>query len=123
MRTAPLVLLLTGCLAIPACVYFNTFYNAKKSFREAEKERRKHEETYADWAFDQAGPELQRQRSMQADQLYDKAVRKASKVLDEYKESDLVDDAMFLIGRAYYWRGEYLNAQESFRDLETFFPS
>ena len=123
MRTAPLVLLLAGCLAISACVYFNTFYNAKKSFREAEKERRKHEETYADWAFDQAGPELQQRRSPQADQLYDKAVRKASKVLDEYKESDLVDDAMFLIGRAYYWRGEYLNAQESFRDLETFFPS
>ena len=118
-----LVLLLACCLAISACVYFNTFYNAKKSFREAEKERRKHEETYADWAFDRTGPELQRQRSMQADQLYDKAVRKASKVLDEYKESDLVDDAMFLIGRAYYWRGEYLNAQESFSDLETFFPS
>ena len=115
--------LLTCCLAVSACVYFNTFYNAKKSFREAEKERRKHEETYADWAFDRTGPELQRQRSPQADQLYDKAVRKASKVLDEYKESDLVDDAMFLIGQAYYWRGEYLNAQESFRDLETFFPS
>lgn len=128
MRTAPIgrlasVLLLTCCLAISACVYFNTFYNAKKSFREAEKERRKHEETYADWAFDRAGPELQQQRSRQADQLYDKAVRKASKVLDKYKESDLVDDAMFLIGQAYYWRGEYLNAQESFRDLETFFPS
>ena len=128
MRTAPtgrlaLVLLLACCLAISACVYFNTFYNAKKSFRAAEKERRKHEETYADWAFDRAGPELQRQRSPQADQLYDKVVRKASKVLDQYKESDLVDDAMFLIGQAYYWRGEYLNAQESFRDLETFFPS
>ena len=128
MRTSPTcrlasVLLLACCLAISACVYFNTFYNAKKSFREAEKERRKHEETYADWAFDRAGPELQQRRSPQADQLYDKAVRKASKVLDKYKESDLVDDAMFLIGQAYYWRGEYLNAQESFRDLETFFPS
>ncbi len=123
MRTTPLVLLLACCLAISACVYFNTFYNAQKSFRAAEKERRKHEEAYADWAFDQAGPELQHRRSPQADQLYDKAVRKASKVLDEYKESAWVDDAMFLIGQAYYWRGEYLNAQESFRDLETFFPA
>lgn len=126
MRIAPTcrwaLALLACCLAISACVYFNTFYNAKKSFREAEKERRKHEETYADWAFDQAGPELQRRRSPQADQLYDKVVRKASKVLDKYKDSDLVDDAMLLIGQAYYWRGEYLNAQESFRDLETFFP-
>ena len=73
MRIPPTCrLLLACCLAISACVYFNTFYNAKKSFREAEKERRKHEETYADWAFDRAGPELQRQRSPHADQLYDK---------------------------------------------------
>ena len=116
-------LLVVCCLSISACVYFNTFYNAKKFFRQAEKERLKHEETYAGWAFDGAGPELQQQRSHQADQLYDKAARKASKVLDKYKESDLVDDAMFLMGKAFYWRGEYLRSVQSFRDLETNFPA
>ncbi|MEE3259199.1 MAG: tetratricopeptide repeat protein, partial [Candidatus Latescibacterota bacterium] len=116
-------LLLACCLSASACVYFNTFYNAKKFFRQAEKERQKHEEIYAGWAFDGAGPELQRQRSTQADQLYDKAARKASKVLDKYKESDLVDDAMFLMAKAFYWRGEYLRAVQSFRDLETNFPA
>ena len=116
-------LLLLCCLSVSACVYFNTFYNANKFYRQAEKERRKHEEIYAGWAFDGAGPELQQQRSNQADQLYDKAARKASKVLEKYKESDLVDDAMFLMGKAFYWRGEYLRSVQSFRDLETNFPN
>lgn len=116
-------LFLACCLSVSACVYFNTFYNAKKFYRQAEKERQKHEEAYAGWAFDEAGPEQLRQRSTQADQLYDKAARKASKVLDKYKESDLVDDAMFLMAKAFYWRGEYLRAVQSFRDLETNFPA
>ena len=116
-------LLLACCLSLSGCVYFNTFYNAKKFYRQAEKERVKHEEVYAGWAFDGAGPELQRQRSNQADQLYDKAARKASKVLEKYKESDLVDDAMFLMGKSFYWRGEYLRSVQSFRDLETNFPA
>ncbi|MBT7550173.1 MAG: hypothetical protein HN611_16010, partial [Gemmatimonadetes bacterium] len=103
-------ILLVCCLSLSACVYFNTFYNAKKFYRKAEKERVKHEEAYAGWAFDGAGPELQRQRSNQADQFYDKAARKASKVLEKYKESDLVDDAMFLMGKSFYWRGEYLRS-------------
>ena len=75
-------LLLACCLSLSGCVYFNTFYNAKKFYRQAEKERVKHEEVYAGWAFDGAGPELQRQRSNQADQLYDKAARKAKLRLD-----------------------------------------
>ena len=116
-------LLVACCLSASACVYFNTFYNAKKFYRQAEKERLAHEEAYAGWAFDAAGPERQRQRSGQADQLYDKAARKASKVLDKYKESDLVDDAMFLMSKAFYWRGEYLRAVQSLRDLETNFPA
>ena len=34
------LLLLASCLSISSCVYFNTFYNAKKYYRQAEKERR-----------------------------------------------------------------------------------
>ena len=108
------LLFLACCLTLSACVYFNTFYNAKKFYRQAEKERVKHEEDYAGWEFDGAGPEMQRGRSNKADQLYDKAARKASKVLDKYKESDLVDDAMLLMGKAFYWRGEYLQAMDPF---------
>ena len=117
------LLLLASCLSISSCVYFNTFYNAKKYFRQAEEERREYEESYAYWAFEEVEAPQRRDRSTGADELYDKAARKASKVLEKYKESDLVDDAMFLMGRSFYWRGEYLRAIESFRDLEINFPA
>jgi len=113
------LLLLLCCSSFAACVYFNTYYNAQKYFRQAEKARQKEEE-------DQVGPggerrSGRRRSSAQTNQLYDQAAHKASKVLEKYKESELVDDAMFLMGRAFYWQGDYLTAVRTFRDLETHF--
>ncbi len=105
------------------CVYFNTFYNAQKYYRQAEKARHAHEELHASWELeDGATEDYQVPRPQNADQLYDQAARKASRVLERYKESELVDDAMFLLGRSFYWRAEYLRAVQAFRDLETNFP-
>ncbi len=105
------------------CVYFNTFYNAQKYYRQAEKARQKHEEQHASWELEEGATEdYQVPRPQNADQLYDQAARKASRVLERYKESELVDDAMFLLGRSFYWRSEYLRAIQAFRDLETNFP-
>tara|TARA_B100001250_G_scaffold414539_1_gene453680 strand:+ start:1095 stop:3734 length:2640 start_codon:yes stop_codon:yes gene_type:complete len=106
-----------------SCVYFNTFYNAEKYFRQAEKARKGHEKLYAGWELeDDISDQFQRPRPQKAEQLYDKAARKASKVLEKYRDSDLVDDAMFLMGRSFYWRSEYLRAIQAFRDLEINFP-
>ncbi|MEE3234022.1 MAG: tetratricopeptide repeat protein [Candidatus Latescibacterota bacterium] len=106
-----------------SCVYFNTFYNAEKYFRQAEKARQGHEKLYAGWELeDDLNDQFQRPRPQKAEQLYDKAARKASKVLEKYRDSDLVDDAMFLMGRSFYWRAEYLRAIQAFRDLEINFP-
>ena len=105
------------------CVYFNTFYNAEKYFRQAEKARKGHEKLYAGWELeDEISGQFQRPRPQKAEQLYDKAARKASKVLEKYSDSDLVDNAMFLMGRSFYWRSEYLRAIQAFRDLEINFP-
>jgi tetratricopeptide (TPR) repeat protein len=112
--------LLLGLLANSSCVYFNTFYNAKKAFRQAEKARAKQERE----AFAQ-GRVLEREEvrgSGLAKPLYEEAAQKASRVLEKFKESDLIDDAMFLMGRAFYWQGDYLSAVQSFRDLEKNFP-
>ena len=112
--------LLLGLLANTSCVYFNTFYNAKKAFGQAEKARAKQERE----AFAQ-GRVLEREEmrsSGLAKPLYEKAAQKASRVLEKYKESELIDDAMFLMGRAFYWQGDYLSAVQSFRDLEKNFP-
>ncbi len=106
-----------------SCVYFNTFYNAEKYFRQAEKARKGHEALYAGWELaDGESDQFRRPRPQKAEQLYDKAARKASKVLEKYRDSDLVDDAMFLMGKSFYWRSEYLRAIQAFRDLEINFP-
>ena len=71
-----------------SCVYFNTFYNAEKYFRQAEKARKGHEKLYAGWELeDDISDQFQRPRPQKAEQLYDKAARKASKVLEKYKKN------------------------------------
>ncbi|MBI2505359.1 MAG: tetratricopeptide repeat protein [Candidatus Latescibacteria bacterium] len=119
MRFRPL-LLLAALLALPGCVYFNTFYNAQKFYRQAEKARQQDEESQ-----NQAGTGGRKRKrdTVKASELYDKAARAASRVLDQYKESDRVDDAMFLLGRAFYWQGDYTNAIRTFGDLEKYFPT
>jgi len=104
-------------LALPGCVYFNTYYNAQKYYRQAEKARRLDEESQA-----AAGARKRKRDTVKASELYDKAARAASRVLEQYKDSDRVDDAMFLMGRAFYWQGDYTSAIRTFGDLEQFFP-
>lgn len=119
MRTR-LLLLAALLLALPGCVYFNTFYNAQKFYRQAEKARRLDEESQAQSGS--AGRKRKRE-VVKASELYDKAARAASRVLEQYKESDRVDDAMFLLGRAFYWQGDYTSAIRTFGDLEQYFPN
>ena len=139
------VLLVACCLLsqVPACIYFNTYYNAQKYFRQAEKARKQQEQRQpstigrADAGLYSAtvtasrssgGSNQRTGRSGRAEGLYDKAARKASLVLEEYEskesvdEGDLIDDAMFLMGRAFYWQRDYKDAAQSFDDLETNFP-
>lgn len=99
-------------LGLTSCVYFNTYYNAEKYFRQAEEARAKAE---------REGVRDQRGRTQYVT-LYDKAVRKASVVLEKYPESDLIDDSMFIAGRALFWQRDYQYAMRSFRDLELNFP-
>ncbi len=106
--------------ATASCVYFNTYYNAEKYFRQAEKARVEEERG-------RGGAELGRgsgrgSRGAGYESLYEKAVRKASIVLEKHPESELVDDAMFLVGQALYWQRDYAYGARSFQDLEENFP-
>ncbi|MBT5055699.1 MAG: tetratricopeptide repeat protein [Gemmatimonadetes bacterium] len=100
---------------LSSCVYFNTFYNAEKFFRQAEKSRAEFERSQRNRTANQRGRQTY-------EGLYEKAVRKASLVLDKHRESELVDDAMFLIGRALYWKRDYQYSSRSLQDLEDNFP-
>ena len=113
-RGAVLALVLLGATA---CVYFNTFYNAQKYFARAEKARREDIRTAS---LQEAEGKVQ--LSPKTRQLYDKAAKKASRVLEKYPESDRIDDALFMLGKAFFWQQDYLSAERSFADLEKSFP-
>ena len=78
MRLYSLILLVLA--GSSGCVYFNTFYNAQKYFRQAEKERRLHEEQHASWELEEGATEaFQVPRPQKADQLYDQAAQSFSR--------------------------------------------
>jgi len=90
-----------------SCAYYNTFYNAEKKFREA---RKIHEKSGSD------------EPNRSADPKYDEAIKKASKVLTFHPKSKWVDDALLLIGKSFYYKGEYLKAERKFKELLVNFP-
>jgi len=92
---------------LSGCTYYNTFYNAKKSFKEGEKAQRK---------------ATQRTRATAGKSHYENAIKKASKVLTFHPRSRWADDALFLIGRAYFNMGEYVKAKRKFDELLVSFP-
>ncbi|MCK4427420.1 MAG: TonB family protein [candidate division Zixibacteria bacterium] len=94
-------------LFLLSCTYYNTFYNAKKSFKEGEKAQKG------------LAPG---KKSTTANKKYEEAIKKASKVLTFHPKSKWADDALFLIGRAYYNMGEYAKAERKFKELLASFP-
>jgi len=89
-----------------SCAYYNTFYLARKDFNRAEENRKKTQNP---------NPQVQ-------GALYTEAIKKASKVLDFYPKSKWVDDALLLIGKAYYHQAEFNKSERKFRELIANFP-
>jgi TonB family protein len=89
------------------CAYYNTFYNAQKSFKEGEKAQKTALPAY---------------RSSAGRSQYENAIKRASKVLTFYPKSRWADDALFLIGRAYFNMEEYVKAKRKFEELQESFP-
>jgi TolA-binding protein len=104
-----------------SCVYFNTFYNAKKYYRQAEKARRLEERQEKERGQSERA-KRKNLSTTHSNKLYDKAARRAFRVIDEHSESELVDDAFFLMGEAFYWQEDYRGAVSAFEDLVNNFP-
>ncbi|HQB41790.1 MAG TPA: tetratricopeptide repeat protein [Candidatus Cloacimonadota bacterium] len=99
--------LLVIVLFFTSCAYYNTFYNAKKYFESAQKK-----------------PLTNRNKpSANAIEEYNKVIKKCGVILTEYKESKWADDALFLLAKALYYRGNNeLQALEKANDLIKFYP-
>ena len=96
------------CICLSSCAYYNTFYNTKKFFNEAKKEREKRKGDRA---------------SSQELQKLDKTIEKASKILEIYPNSKYVDDAVMILGECFYYKRDYIKAQTKFQELRRYFPN
>ena len=116
---AVLSLSVAGCsFADSLSAYFNTYYNAQKLFAEAETEveksltvKQRENPLLAQYAI--PGGTRQKLTSV---------IEKCSKLLQYHPESNLVDDALLMIGKSYYYQGEYQKAERKFRELIDGFP-
>ena len=109
----PLVLLLWLLLAaLVGCAKFNTYYNAKKAFDEAEAIRddalKRHQ--------DPGTPSGQQKTK------YQTAITKSQKILDEYPGNSLTDDVLFLQGKAYFRLESYRMSAKKLDLLFVNFP-
>jgi len=114
------------------CAYYNTFYNAKKFYKEAEKDRKKREKML----LVELSPEekARRKKSGQATtntgniasskemQNYQRAIEKASRVLEFYPQSKYIDDALILLGKCFYYRRDYNKALRKFEEIIKLYP-
>ena len=94
-------------LAISGCAYYNTFYLAKKYYREGAKAQEKA-------LTDAPAPE--------AAGKYELTIRQCNKVLTEYPKSKYVDDATYLLGASFYGKGDYASASKRLAEFAVKFP-
>ena len=89
-----------------SCAYFNTFYNARQYFEQAEKQR-----------LEKAGESI----PPGAIDAYGKVIDKSQYVIDKYPDSKLVKEAFMLIGMSRFHRKEYRIAETVFKQyVETY---
>jgi len=92
---------------LSGCVYFNTFYNARKAFNEAESARKE---------------SLKKGRETVQRNKYDIAIEKSLKVIEEYPNSSWYDDALFVLGVSYYYTKQEDRAERRLRELLANYP-
>ena len=108
-RAALVVLVLVAGQLAAGCAYFNTLYNARQKYDEAQTIKRR---------ADPERPEI----TTQEERLYEEAFEKAAKIAKYYPDSKWVDDALLLMGQAAFEKGDYSTAIRKFEEIETFFP-
>ncbi len=100
--------------------YFNAYYNAERLFTEAEDEiiaanlslRGKSQQTPSAVPIPNT-----------AKQKLTLVIDKCSNILSFSPTSSLVDDALFLIGKANFYQGDYVKAERKFSELLAQFPN
>lgn len=98
--------------------YFNTYYNARRLFSEAEAE------ILAQQAAKQPPPEFLAPFAIQhaPRTKLTSVIEKCSKLLQYHPQSALVDDALLMVGQAYFYQDENQKAERKFKELIEGYP-
>jgi tetratricopeptide (TPR) repeat protein len=98
--------------------YFNTYYNASRVFSEAE------EEILGQRDLSRQDTTFLRDFSISgtAKTKLTSVVEKCSKILQDHAETGLVDDALMMIGKSYYYQNELQKAERKFGELIESYP-
>lgn len=106
-RLWPLLALVLFALgAGGGCAYFNTYSNARRYFKQAENMQRTPDGKI----------------TPNARKAYDDSIEKCKKLMELYPDSKYVDDALFLMSRAYFEKSEYGSCLRRLDELEERFP-
>lgn len=98
--------------------YFNTFYNAQRLFDEAEDEVFTAQKEFRE----KPGTGRQFAVPSTARSKFTTSIEKNSKVLSFYPDSKWVDDALLMIGKAYFYLDDNVRAERKFLELAVKFP-
>jgi outer membrane protein assembly factor BamD (BamD/ComL family) len=102
------VLFITGLLfLLYGCAYYNTFYNARKYFTEAEKEFKASQDEKVSAALKKK---------------FDSAINKSNVVMANYPTSKYADDALYIIAMSNYYKGSYMIARKQFEEFAAKYP-
>jgi tetratricopeptide (TPR) repeat protein len=85
-----------GVLLFINCAYYNTFYNAEKYYEE--------------------GFQLHKE-GKSGDSFFQKSIEKCNKMIARYQGSEWMDDAIFLLGKNYYFLNQHSKASANFRKI------
>ena len=100
-------LLLILVIVTSGCVYYNTFYNAEKYFKEAQEME----------LNDTNNP------TNSAIQKYKKVIKKCGIVLEYYEGSKYADDALLLMAKSFFYIGRnYTQTISTLEDMIKFYP-
>jgi len=101
-----------------AIAYFNTYYNAQRLFNDAEDEVFKSRRDY----FERGQTTKAFVVPSSARQKFQTSIEKNSRVLSFYADSKWVDDALLMIGKAYFYMDDDVRAERKFQELAVQFP-
>ncbi|RMH70069.1 MAG: outer membrane protein assembly factor BamD [Gemmatimonadetes bacterium] len=135
--------LLVLLMGFAGCARFNTFHNMKEAFEKAvnEAQARQERQLYVDketsnitgdsrFTPNRSATSYNRRNNTPTTNRrnapktgFDYVIQKGFKLITKYPQSDLVDDAIFMIAESYRHKGEYDEALRKYEEIRIYYPN